>query len=97
MKLAICNNQAKGEILMFTAHIREELDNKKQTVKEHSDNVAALAKLYLSSCGLSAVGEITGIMHDAGKLRMLFEDYINKKNNMKRGNSSYNFVTSWYK
>lgn len=85
MKLAICNNQAEGEILMFTAHIREDLDNKKQTVKEHSDNVAALAKLYLSSCGLSAVGELTGLMHDVGKLRMLFENYINKRNNMKKG------------
>lgn len=80
---------------MFTAHIRES-DGEKQSVGEHSRNVSALSEKYLHSSDLSAVGELTGLFHDAGKLSAKFDDYINGRNNLKRGSIDHSYAGAKY-
>ncbi|HRR76149.1 MAG TPA: CRISPR-associated helicase Cas3' [Ruminococcus sp.] len=80
---------------MFTAHIREP-GNEKQSVKEHSENVSALAGEFLRSCGLFETGKLAGLLHDAGKLRAVFDDYINKRNNMRRGSIDHSYAGARY-
>lgn len=80
---------------MFTAHIRES-DNKKQTVREHCLEVSALAEEYLKSISLSEIGQLAGLLHDAGKLRKLFDDYINGRNNMRRGSIDHSYAGAKY-
>lgn len=80
---------------MFTAHIRES-DNKVQSVSEHSLEVSELAGKYLKSVSLSEVGRLIGLLHDAGKLRKLFDDYINGRNNMRRGSIDHSYAGARY-
>ncbi len=49
-----------------------------QTCTEHVRSVAALAKEHLSAVGLSATGEITGLLHDQGKFTAEFSAYLEK-------------------
>ena len=76
---------------MFTAHIRE-TDNACQTVGQHSRNVSALAEGYLRPVSLSQVGRLAGLLHDAGKLRQLFDDYIHKRNSLTRGSIDHSYA-----
>lgn len=80
---------------MFTAHIRES-DNKEQSVSEHGLEVSALTGEYLKSISLSEVGRLIGLLHDAGKLRKLFDDYINGRNNMRRGSIDHSYAGAKY-
>lgn len=80
---------------MFTAHIRES-DNEKQSVTEHSKNVSNLAESYLKSLSLSEVGRLAGLLHDAGKLRKVFDDYINGRNDMRRGSIDHSYAGARY-
>lgn len=80
---------------MFTAHIREN-DNKIQSVTEHSLEVSELAGKYLESVSLSEIGRLVGLLHDAGKLRKVFDDYINGRNNMKRGSIDHSYAGAKY-
>lgn len=80
---------------MFTAHIIRE-SGTVQTVSQHSRNVSALAQEFLRSCSLAEAGKLTGLLHDAGKLRKVFDDYINKRNNMKRGSIDHSYAGAKY-
>ncbi len=80
---------------MFTAHIRER-DGVRQSVGEHSRNVSALAEEYLRPVSLGKAGRLAGLFHDAGKLRAVFDDYINKRNDMKRGSIDHSFAGARY-
>ena len=80
---------------MFTAHIREN-DKKVQSVSEHSRSVSDLAAEFLRTSSLSEVGRLAGLLHDAGKLRKVFDDYINKRNNMKRGSIDHSYAGARY-
>ena len=80
---------------MYTAHKRDE-DGKIQTVREHSINVSLLAEEYLSTVELASVGRLVGLLHDAGKLRTVFDDYINGRNNMKRGSIDHSYAGAKY-
>ena len=77
---------------MFTAHIREKTDGVRQSVGEHAANVAELTRGYLRSAGLAEVGGLVGLLHDAGKLRRVFDDYINGRNDMKRGSIDHSYA-----
>lgn len=81
--------------MSFTAHIRES-DKAVQTVKEHSENTAALASHFLKSVGIGSVGKLTGLLHDLGKLRMIFDDYINGRNNLPKGYIDHCFAGARY-
>ncbi len=80
---------------MFTAHIRES-DRQKQSVSEHCLQVSALAGNYLKSVSLSEIGRLAGLLHDAGKLRSSFDDYINGRNNMRRGSIDHSYAGARY-
>ena len=79
----------------LTAHIRDS-DGVMQSVAEHSQNVSKLCGQYLSSVGLSNVGTLIGLLHDAGKLSKTFDDYINKRNDLSRGSIDHSYAGAKY-
>lgn len=80
---------------MYTAHIRV-TDSSEQTVHEHSENAASLAVKFLAPMGLSSVGKLVSILHDAGKLRRIFDDYIHDRNDLKRGSIDHSYAGAKY-
>lgn len=60
---------------MFIAHIRE-ADHSKQTVQEHLEAVAHLARTYGESIGFGAHAELAGLLHDMGKFTIKFTEYL---------------------
>lgn len=77
---------------MFTAHIDENNKERKQTVKEHSIGVAKLAREYSEALNLRKTSELQSLLHDAGKLCRDFDNYINDRNNFKRGEIDHAFA-----
>lgn len=66
---------------MYRAHIANDsqsTERRIQTCTEHACSVAALAKDSLSSMGLAAAGELTGLLHDLGKFTEEFDSYLDK-------------------
>lgn len=65
---------------MHPAHIAgaPHTPHRVQTCTEHVRSVSALAKEHLSAVGLSATGEITGLLHDQGKFTAEFTAYLEK-------------------
>ena len=57
------------------ARIRAKTEEE-QTIKEHSEHVAQLAAHSLAGVGLSALGQLAGLLHDMGKYTRAFYDYI---------------------
>lgn len=78
---------------MFTAHID---DSRKQSVEQHSANVSRLAAKYAESLNLFKTAELQGFLHDLGKLCADFDDYINGRNNIKRGELDHAFAGAKY-
>lgn len=60
---------------MFLAHIRE-IDHAKQTVQEHLEEVALLARAYGEPSGIGAHAELAGFLHDLGKFTEAFTIYL---------------------
>ena len=60
---------------MFCAHINP-VNSKKQSVKEHLDNVSRLSMEYGAKISLEATGKLIGILHDMGKETKKFDAYI---------------------
>lgn len=63
---------------MFYAHVRERSSGERvlQTVEEHSRGSAQYAQLCLQKIGLGEVGYISGLVHDMGKMKREFDDYL---------------------
>lgn len=59
---------------MYPAHIRE--TGERQTVQEHCRNTAALAATALRPLGLEKSAYLAGLLHDAGKNKKEYEDYL---------------------
>ena len=76
---------------MYTAHIRKE-DNKVQTVSEHIEGVKKLSKVFSLDLNISSILMLTAILHDLGKMVIDFDDYINGRNNFKRGEIDHSFA-----
>jgi CRISPR-associated endonuclease/helicase Cas3 len=57
------------------AHYRKD-DSKAQSVAEHLQAVAMAGKLLAGKIGLGSLGELMGLLHDAGKYSRAFQDYI---------------------
>lgn len=62
----------------FPAHVRcDALGNWEiQSVEEHCRNTAAYAAGYLKCVGMSSLGYLAGLLHDMGKAKKEFEEYI---------------------
>lgn len=61
--------------IKMIAHMRKD-DYVIQTVQEHLNSVAALAKVYGKKVGFSAMAELAGFLHDMGKNSEAFRVYI---------------------
>lgn len=59
---------------MYPAHIRE--TGERQTVREHCRNTAALAANALRPPGLEKSAYLAGLLHDAGKNKKEYKDYL---------------------
>ncbi len=61
---------------------------KNQTLLEHSNNTANLAKRFADAFGCSRIASTAGLLHDFGKHTMAFQDYLERSLNgetLKRG------------
>lgn len=57
------------------AHIRKET-NEEQTVEAHLLGTAGIAKGMGKELGMEALAELTALVHDMGKMRKRFEEYL---------------------
>lgn len=67
---------------MFTAHVN---DQRTESVAEHSLKTAERAVVYAEKLSLGSTAMLQGMLHDLGKLCVDFDNYINGRNTMKRG------------
>ena len=58
------------------AHISDDGLNREETVAEHTRKTAYLCAEKGKRCGLSQVMTLCGILHDVGKEKRRFNDYI---------------------
>lgn len=79
--------------MCYYAHIRTGENGQKnyQTVKEHCLNTAAFAADTLESVGLYHAAFLTGLVHDAGKYKKEFQDYLFDGNGI-RGSVNHTFA-----
>ena len=63
------------------SHIKQDSNNNWiiQPNSEHQKNVAELSASFADQFGLSHIGYILGILHDEGKERLSFQNYIKRE------------------
>lgn len=69
----------------YIAHIRKDADNKIvafQSNEEHSRGVANLAERFAREFGMGDLGRIMGVLHDKGKEKDEFQNYIRFQNQL---------------
>lgn len=78
--------------MIFPAHIRRDTSGPVvQTVTEHSRNTATLAAVRLSAVGLGCTGTLLGLVHDCGKFKEEFAQYLADPNGV-RGSVNHTFA-----
>ena len=78
---------------MYPAHICE--TGERQTVREHCRNTAALAAAALRSLGLEKSAYLAGLLHDAGKNKQEYAQYLSEAvsgGNAIRGSVNHTFA-----
>ncbi len=74
-----------SSIPKYISHVKKDITGEKyifQSNEEHLDGVAKLAESFASEFGMGSWGRVLGLLHDKGKERKVFQDYI-------RHNSGY--------
>lgn len=66
------------------AHISDDGFNRRESVAEHTQKTAFLCNAKGKRCGLSKVMSLCGILHDLGKNKKSFSDYICADDSIKR-------------
>ena len=79
----------------FAAHIRQK-DDSVQTVAEHCKNVSEIARKFGNRIGIGSICEISGLLHDIGKLINKFNDYIHGDSSCRRGEIDHSFAGAKY-
>ena len=72
----------------FISHIKKDL-SAIQTNEEHSHGVAELAERFAAEFGMGDWGRVIGLLHDKGKERNSFQQYI-------RTSSEYDMTAQWH-
>ena len=78
---------------MYPAHIRE--TGERQTVREHCRNTAVLAASALRPLGLEKSAYLAGLLHDAGKNKQEYAQYLSEAvsgGNAVRGSVNHTFA-----
>jgi CRISPR-associated endonuclease/helicase Cas3 len=70
-------------------------DGREQLLKEHLETVARLCASYMKKIGLEHVGYLAGLVHDGGKIRAVFQDYIRTGDKALRGKINHSFFGAW--
>ena len=78
----------------FTAHI--DRNGRSQSVVQHSANVSALSSDYAKCIGAASIAALAGMLHDVGKLSIVFDDYIHQRSNARRGDIDHSFAGAKY-
>lgn len=79
----------------FIAHI-DNLGEREQSYKTHSDNCSLLCENYGERIGFKSAAKLIGSIHDVGKLTDVFQKYIRKENNAKRGEINHSSAGARY-
>ncbi len=66
------------------AHISNDGLNREESVAEHTRKTAFLCNEKGKRCGLSQIMSLCGIIHDMGKNKQIFNDYLHADENTKR-------------
>ena len=81
-------------MMFLPAHIA--IDGRIQSVRAHNENVAKYASGILQRIALEQTGYLIGILHDIGKNKQEFADYLQKavleKESVKRGSVNHTFA-----
>ncbi|MBQ6718737.1 MAG: CRISPR-associated helicase Cas3' [Oscillospiraceae bacterium] len=78
--------------MIFPAHIREGISGMEiQTSAEHSRNSAQYASKCLENVGLKYTGYLLGLVHDCGKFKKEFEEYLMNPHGV-RGSVNHTFA-----
>lgn len=80
---------------ILLAHIDSEL-KREQTLKEHSENVAAFCKARCAKIGLAHLGEFTALLHDCGKGSEEFQNYLRQESSASRGEIFHAYCGAQY-
>lgn len=80
--------------MVYLAHIAE--SGEEQSVKDHCRNAAKYAAKALKSIGLEQTAYLAALLHDAGKMKAEFQDYLKKTfengEQAKRGSVNHTFA-----
>lgn len=84
--------------MTYTAHKRilENGNVEFQTATEHCKGAANFARACLAPIGLGAAGYIAALLHDMGKFKVEFSEYLESGNAEKRGSVNHTFAGCRY-
>lgn len=74
--MELLHYETQGSVINLTAHISEDGLEREESVAEHTKKTAFLCGKKGKRCGLSQMMSLCGILHDMGKNKQKFEDYI---------------------
>ena len=70
--------------MLFPAHIRCGANGPViQTATQHSHHTASIAAAHLSGVGLEKTGYLLGLIHDCGKFKQEFAQYLSDPNGIR--------------